>query len=90
MLAAESLPYPGEEYVCAALTTSDLPSNFEVGADWRAGNDPSKTSYCSPWVLATIKHRSIVDPQGKLSESFTDEMVEEATAYLDLSASADG
>jgi hypothetical protein len=31
VLAAETLPYPGEEYVCAALTTSDLPANVAVG-----------------------------------------------------------
>ena len=31
VLAAESLPYPDKEYICAALTTSDLPANYEVG-----------------------------------------------------------
>lgn len=82
VLAAESLPYAGQEYICAALTTSDLPDNVEVGDAWVAGNDPSKTSYCSPWVVATIKHRAIANPQGELADEFTDRMIEACKAYL--------
>lgn len=83
VLASESLPYPGEEYVCAALTTSDLPANYELGTDWRSGNDPTKTSYCSPWAVATVKHGAIASPQGKISTAFTDRMIAECVAYLD-------
>ena len=83
VLAADSLPYPGQEYVCAALTTSDLPANHEIGSEWVRGRDPSKTSYCSPWVLATIKHRAVANPQGEVSTTFADRMIEECTAYLD-------
>ena len=83
VLAAECLPYPGEEYVCAALTTSDLSSNHEVGDDWVAGRDPTKTSYCSPWVIGTIKHRAVADPQGEITTSFTDRMIAECKAFLD-------
>lgn len=83
VLAGESLPYPGEEYICAALTTSDLPANHEIGTDWIRGRDPTTTSYCSPWVVATIKHRAIADPQGEVTESFTGRMREASVAYLD-------
>jgi hypothetical protein len=83
VLAAEDLPYPGEEYVCAALTTSDLPANFEIGDSWLTGRNPSKTSYCSPWVVATIKHRAVASPQGQISESFTNRMVQRCTEFLD-------
>ncbi|MFK5604876.1 hypothetical protein [Haloferax volcanii] len=82
VLAADLLPYPGEEYLCAALTTSNLPRNFEVGDDWVSGRDPTKTSYCSPWVVATIKHDAVVNPQGQVTESFTDEMIAECKQYL--------
>jgi hypothetical protein len=47
VLAADSLPYAGQEYICATLTTSNLPENHD-GTDWFCGRDPSKTSYCSP------------------------------------------
>lgn len=83
VLAAESLPYPGEEYVCAALTTSDLAANYEVGGDWVTGRNPSKTSYCSPWVLGTVKHGVVAEPQGKITTSFTDRMIEQSKAVLD-------
>lgn len=83
VLAGEQLPYPGEEYVCAALTTSDLPANFEVGDEWVTGRNPQKTSYCSPWVLGTVKHRAVANPQGKITTSFTDRMIEHSTAFLD-------
>jgi len=77
ILAAQNLPYPGEEYVCAALTTSDLPANYEVGNEWETGRNPDKTSYCSPWVVGTIKHRAVTNPQGRISREFTDRMAEQ-------------
>ena len=83
VLTADSLPYPGQEHVCAALTTSDLPANHELGSAWVRGHDPSKTSYCSPWVLATIKHRVVANPQGEVTTTFADRMIEQCTAYLD-------
>lgn len=83
VLAADALRYPGEEYICAALTTSDLPDNHKIGDDWLSGRDPSKTSYCSPWVVATIKHRAVANPQGEVTTDFVERMLEECTAYLD-------
>lgn len=82
ILAAQNLPYPGEEYVCAALTTSDLPANYEVGDEWETGQNPDKTSYCSPWVVGTIKHRAVANPQGRISREFTDRMVEQCRTFL--------
>jgi hypothetical protein len=82
VLATESLPYAGEEYICAALTTSDLPANIQIGENWVTGNNPQKRSYCSPWVLATIKHRAISNPQGYLTEAFAEQIAQMAREYL--------
>ena len=82
VLAAENLPYPGEEYVCAALTTSDLPANEAVGDDWVSGRNPDETSYCSPWVIGTIKHRAVANPQGRISTEFTERMAERCRSFL--------
>ncbi|MFC7076820.1 hypothetical protein [Haloarcula halophila] len=54
VLSAEGLPYQGEEYICAVLTTSDLPANDRVGENWETGRNPDKESYCSPWVIDRI------------------------------------
>lgn len=83
VLAGESLPYRGEEYLCGALTTSDLPDNHRVGEDWIAGGNPDRESYCSPWVIATIKHRAVAGPQGRVTTSFADRMIDDAVRYLD-------
>lgn len=82
VLAAESLPYSGEEYVCAGLTLSDLPDNLEVGDDWVAGGNPNRTSYCSPWVLATVKHDAVANPQGKVTAAFTRRVARRAVECL--------
>lgn len=83
VLASDSLPYPGEEYVCAALTTSDLPANFEIGDAWVTGRDPTKTSYCSPWVVATIKHQAVTGPQAAIETTFTERMIDECERFLE-------
>lgn len=83
VLVAESLPYPGEEYGCAALTTSDLAQNHQIGDAWVTGRDPARSSYCSPWVFATVKHDAITAPQGQVTETFADRMASETRAYLE-------
>mgnify|MGYP006283801747 FL=1 len=82
VLSADRLPFPGEEYLCAALTTSDLPANHEVGDDWVSGRNPDKASYCSPWVIATVKHRAVASPQGKITIEFTDRMIDRCEEFL--------
>lgn len=82
VLAADGLPFPGEEYLCAALTTSDLAANYEVGDAWLAGRNPNRTSYCSPWVIGTIKHRAVANPQGRISAEFTERMIDRCEEWL--------
>lgn len=83
VLVAKELPYPGEEYVSVALTTSNLPANYEVGNAWMTGRNPNETSYCSPWVIGTIKQRAVAGPQGHISTEFTDRMIEQSKTVLD-------
>jgi hypothetical protein len=83
VLAASNVPYAGEEYICAGLTLSNLPDNVELkDEDWVVGNDPNKTSYCSPWVLVTVKHDAIAGTQGYVTETFTADIVRRSVEYL--------
>jgi len=82
VLSTELLPFPGEEYLCAALTTSALSANHRVGDEWLAGRNPDKASYCSPWVIGTIKHRAVANPQGKITMEFTDRMIDRCEEFL--------
>jgi len=82
VLAADDLPFTGEEYICAALTLSDHEANLKVGEDWVVGGSPDRTSYCSPWVLATIKHDAVANPQGSVTAGFTERVVRDAAEYV--------
>jgi len=83
VLAADNLPYDGKEYICTGLTLSDLSNNVELrDEDWIVGNDPDKTSYCSPWVLATIKHDAVAGGQGRVKMEFTRGIVRQSVNYL--------
>lgn len=83
VLAADNLPYEGEEYICAGLTLSDLPANVEVtDDDWVAGNDPATQAYCSPWVIGTVKHDAVAGPQGHVTAEFTQAIVHRSAAYV--------
>ncbi len=83
VLVADGLPYAGEEYICAGLTLSDLEDNMVVpDTAWDVGADPDRTSYCSPWVLATVKHDDVAGAQGGLTDAFTRQVVARAVEYL--------
>lgn len=82
VLSADNIPYNGEEYICAGLTLSDLPDNLEVrDIDWTIG-EPNETSYCSPWVLATVKHDDVQNPQGTLTDDFTSRIIQLSVNYV--------
>ena len=55
---------------------------------WLDGDDPTTTSYCSPWVAATIKHDDIESPQGRVTHAFRQRMTDACIRYLN-SDSAD-
>ncbi|QPV65103.1 hypothetical protein I7X12_12235 [Halosimplex litoreum] len=83
VLSADAIPYAGEEYVCAGLTLSDLPDNVELtDEDWVVGSDPERTSFCSPWVLATVEHDAVANPQGSVTDAFARRIVDQSVAYL--------
>jgi hypothetical protein len=42
-----------------------------------------RKSYASPWTVASPKHDAIVRRQGRLSETFVQEVVEELVRYLE-------
>ena len=86
ILAADILPFAGQEYICAALTTSNFDANYRVGDAWISGSNPAVDSFCSPWVLATIKHDSIVNPQGQVTTKFTNRVSSASCRYLSESS----
>lgn len=82
VLTADGLPFTGEEYICAGLTLSDLPDNIAIGRSWIAGGNPDRESFCSPWVLATVKHDAVANPQGRVAPAFTETVTRRSAEYI--------
>jgi hypothetical protein len=82
VLTADVLPFSGEEYICAGLTLSDLPENIAIGDNWIAGGNPDRKSFCSPWVLATVKHDAVANPQGRVDPGFTETIAKRSAEYI--------
>lgn len=79
------MPFPGD-LLCVACTRSDYTVNYEVTSKhFESGGMPKKkqSTYCSPWLLATIKPRMIQNKQGTLTKSFTDKIAKDAKSYVD-------
>jgi hypothetical protein len=58
--------------------------NHEVTADdFESGTKPDQTTYCSPWLLATLKPGVIQFKQGTLTAEFTNAVATDASQYID-------
>jgi len=83
IMSDEELPFPGD-LLCAACTRSDYAMNYEVTADvFESGTKPDQATYCSPWLLATLKPGILQFKQGTLTPEFTNKIAREAIQYID-------
>ncbi|MFD1513427.1 hypothetical protein [Halomarina rubra] len=58
--------------------------NFEVTPDmFESGGKPDETTYCSPWLLATLKPQQFEFKVGTLTKEFTDQIAREAAEYIE-------
>jgi len=75
-------PFGDEEYMTVTITTTPHDSGVRISEeDWVEGSMP-RTSYASPWTVASPKHDSVVRRQGTLSEEFVQEVIGELVRYL--------
>lgn len=85
VVANEALPYPEEECIAVALTTtSHHRGSLRVpGAAWTRG-EPSGRGYVLPWSVATLKSDlHVVGTQGAVTPSFAQRVVSALVAYLE-------
>lgn len=77
------MPFSGD-LLCVACTRSDYPRNYELTEDlFESGSKPDETTYCSPWLLATLKPGQFMFKQGELTKDFTDQIATKAVKYID-------
>lgn len=79
-----SHPFADEECIVLAMTTRRHAACVPVPASaWtRGGTD--REAYCSPWYVATIKHRDLDRRQGVLDDDTLTEAVAALHRYVPL------
>lgn len=83
IVSDEEMPFPGD-LLCVACTRSGYATNYELTADdFESGTKPDQETYCSPWLLATLKPGSLQFKQGTLTEAFTNKVATDAVQYID-------
>ena len=72
------MEFPGD-MLCVACTTSSYPANYEITPDIvESGSLPDETTYCSPWLLATLKPANFAFRQATMIKAFTDMIAQDA------------
>lgn len=83
IISDDAMPFPGD-MLCAACTRSSFPMNHEIEEQhFESGGKPRETTYCSPWLLATLKPGQFAFRQGTLTKAFTDSIAHDATGYVE-------
>jgi mRNA-degrading endonuclease toxin of MazEF toxin-antitoxin module len=81
ILSDDGHPFYGEEYVVIGVTTTERERAVALTPDtWSEGEAP-KSSWASPWYVLTVKHATISDRLGRLTNEATDDI---ATAVARL------
>ncbi|MDZ7688925.1 MAG: hypothetical protein U5J64_09435 [Halobacteriales archaeon] len=83
VINTDAHPFSDEEYIALSLTTTKRDIAVKIDdLDWVTGGGP-RNSYVVPWNPATLKHGWVGDNrQGRLSEKFVEEAVEEMKGYV--------
>lgn len=78
------MPFPGD-LLCVACTRSKYQNlNYEVTSNhFESGAKPNQSTYCSPWLLATLKPGLVRNKQGTLTKSFTNKIAKDAESVVD-------
>ena len=81
-LSDDSHPFSDEEALYAAVTTTRRAVAIPLGDDDFVSGDLSRESYVNPWTVVVIRHADIERKEGRLAETTTEKIAEEAAGYL--------
>lgn len=81
-LSDGSHPFHDEEALYAAVTTTRRAVAIPLGDDDFASGDLPRESYVNPWTVVVIRHADIEKEEGRLVETTTEKIAEEAAGYL--------
>lgn len=82
ILSNDDVPFHGQEYVAAVITTTARTEAVELADDrYERGRLP-RTSYVSPWSVLTLKNWMITKQPAEATETTVDEVRRELDTYL--------
>lgn len=83
IISGDQMEFPGD-MLCVACTKSSYPANYEITPDMvESGSLPDETTYCSPWLLATLKPTNFAFRQATMTKAFTNMIAQAAEQYVD-------
>ena len=82
ILSNSTLPFLGQEYVTAAVTTTSRPPAVELTSDRIEKGGLPRTSYISPWTVVTLKDSMISRQPAKVTDATVDTVWNELNGYL--------
>ena len=82
ILSNDHVPFHGEAYVAAVITTTARTDSVELTADRLERGRLPRTSYVSPWSVFTLKDWMITKQPAQASAKTVDEVRQELDGYL--------
>jgi len=82
ILSNDHVPFHGQEYVGAVITTTDRTGAVELTANRLERGRLPRTSYVSPWSVLTLKDWMIRKQPAEATDATVDEVRQELDTYL--------
>lgn len=82
ILSNDRVPFHGQEYVAAVITTTARPEAVELTNNRIERGGLPRTSYVSPWSVLTLKDWMITKQPAEATDATVDEVRQELNVYL--------
>ena len=82
VLSNDQVPFYGQEYIAAVVTTTARPEAIELTANRFEAGDLPRRSYVSPWSVLTLKDWMITKHPAQLTDATVDDARQETETYL--------
>ena len=82
ILSNDHLPFYGQEYVAAGITTTARTEAIELTTNRLETGRLPRTSYVSPWSVLTLKDWMITTQPAKATDATVDTVRQELETYL--------
>lgn len=82
LLSNEQVPFHGEEYLAAVITSTALSEAIELTDTRFSQGHLPRTSYLSPWSILTLKDWMITKQPATVTDTTVDEVRQALNRYL--------